>query len=155
MQDSESSKILIVDDEPFIRDIVSRWLQDERYECVSAASVDEAWKMLEEDTFSLVLLDIMMPEQAGIVLLHRMRERNMDVAVVMISGLEPDGMVEHTLECGAYTYLTKPFDKVDVVINVASALKRREEMLQAQDRQKRLEEHGPVISGSVVQLSSS
>ncbi len=140
MQDSQSTKILIVDDEPFIRDIVSRWLQDEGHECVSAANVAEAWKLLEKDTFSLMLLDIMMPEQAGIVLLHRMREKLMDVAVVMISGMDPEGMAEHTLEFGAHTYLPKPFDKVDIVINVASALKRREEMLQVRNRQKRLED---------------
>ena len=63
----------------------------------------------------------------------------MDIAVIMISGLDP-GIAKDTLELGAYTYLTKPFDQVDVVINVASALKRREEMLQARDRQKFLEE---------------
>ena len=139
MQETQSTKILIVDDEPHIRDIVSRWLKDEDYECVSAANVDEAWKILEEDTFSLMILDIMMPEKAGIVLLHKIRGQHMDVAVIMISGMEP-GIFKETLELGAYAYLAKPFDRVDVVINVASALKRREEVLQARDRQKSLEE---------------
>jgi len=139
MQETQSTKILIVDDEHYIRDIVSRWLKDEGYECVSAANVDEAWKILEEDTFSLMLLDIMMPDKAGVVLLYKIREKHMDIAVIMISGLDP-GIAKDTLELGAYTYLTKPFDQVDVVINVASALKRREEMLQARDRQKFLEE---------------
>jgi len=139
MQETQSTKILIVDDEHYIRDIVSRWLKDEGYECVSAANVDEAWKILEEDTFSLMLLDIMMPDKAGVVLLYKIREKHMDIAVIMISGLDP-GIAKDTLELGAYTYLTKPFDQVDVVINVASALKRREEMLQARDRQKLLEE---------------
>ena len=63
----------------------------------------------------------------------------MDVAVIMISGMEP-GIAKDTLKLGAYTYLTKPFDQVDVVINVASALKRREDMLQARDHQKLLAE---------------
>jgi len=139
MQETQSTKILIVDDEHYIRDIVSRWLEDEGYECVCAANVDEAWKILEEDTFSLMLLDIMMPEKAGVVLLHKIRENHMDVAVIMISGLDP-GVAKETLALGAYTFLTKPFDQVDIVINVASALKRREEMLQARDRQKFLEE---------------
>jgi DNA-binding NtrC family response regulator len=139
MLDSPLTKILVVDDEPFIRDIVSRWLQDEGHECVTAANVEEAWKILEEDTFSLMLLDIMMPEEVGIVLLHKIREKQMDLAVIMISGVEP-GIAKDTLELGAYMYLTKPFDKVDVVINVASALKRREEMLKARDCQKRLED---------------
>ena len=139
MQDGQSTKILIVDDEHYICDIVSRWLEDEGYECVSAANVDEAWKILEDDTFSLILLDIMMPEKAGVVLLHKIREKHMDVAVIMISGLDP-GVAKETLALGAHTFLTKPFDQVDIVINVASALKRREEMLQARDRQKFLEE---------------
>jgi DNA-binding response OmpR family regulator len=139
MQDSQSTQILIVDDEPHICDLVSRWLQDKGYECVTAANVDEAWKLLQEDTFSLILLDIMMPEKAGVVLLHKMRERHMDVAVVMISGMDPEGMAEHTLEFGAHTYLPKPFDKVDIVVNVASALKRREEMLIAREHEKQLE----------------
>ena len=139
MQETQSTKILVVDDEPHIRDIVSRWLQPEGYECVTAANVDEAWKILEENTFSLMLLDIRMPEKSGIVLLHRMREKHMDVAVIMISGVEP-GIAKDTLELGACMCLTKPFDKVDVVINVASALKRRKEMLKVRDCQKRLEE---------------
>ncbi len=139
MPESQSTKILIVDDEHYICDIVSRWLEDEGYQCVSAANVDEAWKTLEEDTFSLMLLDIILPEKAGIVLLHKIREKHMDVAVIMISGMEP-GVAKETLELGAHTFLTKPFDRVDVVINVASALKCREEMLQARDRQTFLEE---------------
>ena len=138
MPESQSTKVLIVDDEHYIRDIVSRWLEDEGYECVSAANVDEAWKILEEDTFSLMLLDIMMPEKAGIVLLHKIREKHMDVAVIMISGMDP-GVAQETLELGAQTYLTKPFDRVDIVINVASELKHREENLQARARQRFLE----------------
>lgn len=140
MQETQSNKILIVDDEPYICDIVSRWLQDEGYECVSAANVDEAWKILEEDTFSLMLLDIMMPEKPGMVLLYKIREKQLDVAVIIVTGLDSGGVATEVLECGAYAFVTKPLDRDEIVFNVVSALQRREEMLQVRDRQKFLEE---------------
>ena len=122
---TQKTKILIVDDEPYIREVLSRWLVKEGYHCVTAANVDQAWKVLTKNNIALILLDIMMPEQPGTVILHRVREKYPNVAVIMITALEK--LAAHILELGAYGYITKPFAREDILSNVASALQRREE----------------------------
>ena len=140
MTDSQPVKILIVDDEPPICDILSRWLEAEGYHCVSAANVEEAWKRLEEESFSLLLLDIMMPEKPGVVLLEMAREQHPEVAVIMVTGLDERNTAIDILRRGAYGYIMKPFDRDEIIINVANALQRRKAMLLARDYQQRLEE---------------
>lgn len=135
-----ATKILIVDDEFYIRDILSQWLTEEGYECVTAGNVDEACKLLTENSFSLALLDMMMPEKPGTVILHRLREDHPQVAVLMVTALDDPGISAETHRLGAYGYITKPFDRDEIVGNIASALRRREEMLQAGESQKRLEQ---------------
>jgi putative two-component system response regulator len=135
-----ATKILIVDDEFYIRDILSQWLTEEGYECVTAGNVDEACKLLTENSFSLALLDMMMPEKPGTVILHRLREDYPQVAVLMVTALDDPGISAETHRLGAYGYITKPFDRDEIVGNISSALRRREEMRQAGESQKRLEQ---------------
>ena len=130
MTQKTPTKILIVDDEPYIRDILFRWLVNEGYHCFTAANVDKAWKLLTRKNIALILLDIMLPEQPGTVILHRVREKYPDVAVVMVTGLDRRGMAAETLHLGAYTYITKPFDRNEIVIEITRALQHREERLQ-------------------------
>ncbi len=135
-----ATKILIVDDEFYIRDILSQWLTEEGYECVTAGDVDAACKLLSENSFSLALLDLMMPEKPGTVILHRLSEDHPQVAVLMVTALDDPGIAAETQRLGAYGYITKPFDRDEIVGNVASALRRREEALQAGESHKRLEQ---------------
>ena len=135
MTQEKSTQILIVDDEPYIRDILSRWLTGEGYHCITAADVDTAWELLAGNNIGLILLDMMIPEKSGLVLLHKVRKSHPDVIVLMISALNRQKLVTGTLELGAYGYITKPFDRDEIVDGVASALLHREEMLQARDSQ--------------------
>ena len=140
MTEKTATKILIVDDEFYIRDILSQWLTEEGYKCVTAGDVDEACKLLTENSFSLALLDLMMPEKPGTVILHRLREDHPQVAVLMVTALDDPGISAESHRLGAYGYITKPFDRDEIVGNVASALRRREEALQAGESHKRLEQ---------------
>ncbi len=140
MTQKTAIKILIVDDEFYIRDILSQWLTEEGYECVTAGDVDEACKLLAENSFSLALLDIMMHEKPGTVILQGLREDQPQVAVLMVTALDDPGIVAETDRFGASGYITKPFDRDEITGNVASALRRREETLQAGESQKRLEQ---------------
>lgn len=135
-----SGKILIVDDEPSIRKVLSRWLEKEGYECRSAANVEEACKLLKEDRFSLILLDLMMPGQSGEVLLSTVGEQYPDIAVVMATAIDSRGTALDLLRRGAFGYVIKPLDQREILVNVASALQRREAMLLARDYQKRLQD---------------
>ena len=113
-----SDKILIVDDEPSIRTVLSRWPEKEGYECRMAADVDEACTILEEESFSLIILDLMMPGQSGEVLLRTVTEQYPDIAVVMATGIDSRDTVLELLRLGAFGYVIKPLEQREILILV-------------------------------------
>ena len=139
--DSQSARhVLIVDDEPYLRELLARWLADDGFECTQAGDVLEAVCVLERQEFDLLLCDINMPGKSGIDLLVAALELYPCLAVLMITALDDRATAIRTLECGAFGYMIKPFDKNEMHINVANALERRR-LLQASRRyQERLEE---------------
>ncbi len=95
-------RILVVDDEPYICDLLSRWLTADGYRCESAYSGHDAVKTLESEDFHLVVSDIMMPECPEIDLLTIIRSLFSDVAVIMVTGVDDRKTAIMTLELGAY-----------------------------------------------------
>jgi len=135
----EAAKILVVDDEPHICQILWRWLTSDGYECVTAHSGEVARKLLESGNFQLVVSDIMMPGMSGIDLLSIIKTRFPDVAVIMATAVDDRNTATLSLELGAYGYVMKPFDKNDVLISVANALERRRLALLSQEYEHTLE----------------
>ncbi len=134
-------RILIVDDEPYICDILSRWLGGEGYQCEIATNAEEAWKLLEHGSFSLAVCDIKMPGKSGIELLTRVKGRFAhELAVIMVTGVDDRETAIQALELGAYGYVVKPFERNEVVINVVNALERRRLVLESLKYEQRLEE---------------
>ncbi|MBU0486144.1 MAG: response regulator [Proteobacteria bacterium] len=123
-------EILIVDDEKPVRDLLSRWLQGENYNCTTAASAMEALELLEHKSFSVLVSDINMPGMTGVELLEETRRKYSDMAVVMATAVDDRRISSRVLELGAYSYLIKPFDKSETVINIANAIRLRELELQ-------------------------
>ena len=116
--------VLVVDDEPDIRQVVSDILQDEGYEVTVAANAAEARTRYAGDTPDLVLLDIWMPDTDGIALLREWRDDQTTThpPVIMISG---HGTVETAVEAiriGAYDFLEKPLSTAKLLITVERAL---------------------------------
>ncbi|MFH0965065.1 MAG: HD domain-containing phosphohydrolase [Planctomycetota bacterium] len=140
MAPQNAVKILIVDDEPYIREILSRWLGAEGHECHTAATVDEGWDLLEKNGFSLIVTDIMMPGKSGIQLLTMAREHHSDVPVVMVTGVDDRKTAIRALELGAYGYVIKPFEQNEVVISVVNALERHRLLVSSREYEQRLEE---------------
>lgn len=132
-------RVLIVDDEIFVCEILSRWLTDDGYICESCSDPLEALAILAERDFALVLSDINMPEISGIELLESIRRYFPRVAVLMVTGMGDRQTAIKTLQAGAYGYVVKPFDQNEILINVANALERRRLVLQSEDYQHRLE----------------
>ena len=118
-------KILIVDDEPAIPNLLCRWLVSEGYDCVTASDGASALKSLEEGGVQLVLTDIMMPGMSGVDLLTVIRTLFQDVAVVMVTAVDDKDTGEMALDLGAFGYVTKPFDRNNIFITVKNALERR------------------------------
>ncbi len=126
--------ILIVDDEPDIRHIISDILVDEGYDAVGAENAEEARAVYRERSPDLVLLDIWMPDTDGISLLREWIEQGCTASVIMISG---HGTVETAVEAiriGAYDFLEKPLSTAKLLVTVQHALQHR----QLQQENKRL-----------------
>lgn len=134
-----NARILVVDDEPYIGELLSRWLSADGYQCETAHSGDDAVKALEAGSFHLVVSDIMMPGMSGIDLLTIIRSVFPDVAVIMVTGVDDRKTAIMTLELGAFGYVIKPFDRNEIVINVANALERRRLGLLSREHEQVLE----------------
>jgi len=117
-------RLLVVDDEPDLRTLYELTLLREGYDVECAGSVDEAWGMLAERPFHLVITDMRLPDGTGLDLLHRMETVGRgEKAMVITAYASPENAVE-ALKAGAYDYLTKPVDLRQFRAVVASALGR-------------------------------
>ena len=137
---TESVKeILVVDDEPLIREIIIRKLSEFGYIATPVENAFEALNKMREKSYPLVLSDIMMPGMDGIELLKRLRSLYPDTAVVMITAVSNVNIAIEALREGAYDYLIKPFNFEEVVLSVKNAFERRDLILENRLYQKHLE----------------
>jgi DNA-binding response OmpR family regulator len=115
--------ILVVDDEPIVREVVVRYLQREGFGTLEAGDGDAARELLERETPSLVVLDLMLPGTDGLELCRWLRGRS-EVPVIMLTALgeESDRIVG--LELGADDYVTKPFSPRELAVRVKAVLRR-------------------------------
>lgn len=133
-------RVLIVDDEPYIREILSRWLLAEGYACQQAADTQSALRALVAGTVELMISDIRMPGRSGLELLAEARVRFPDLAVIMLTAVDDRETAIRTLEAGAFGYVIKPFDRNELLISVVNAIERRRLTMLAVDYQHQLEE---------------
>ena len=132
-------RVLIVDDEPYIRELIQRCLELEGYECNTAPHAEAALAELDADAYQLLVSDIHMPGMSGMELLATVRTRHPDLAVLMVTGVDDRKVGIQALRLGAFGYLIKPFDVNELAINAANALQRRQLTLLSQATQDRLE----------------
>ena len=122
----QNDRILVVDDEETIREIVSSMLKGANFHPRQAASGIEALAILESgDEFDLVLSDLMMAEMDGIALLERSKERFPDMPFVMVTAMNDISVALQALRNGAYDYLLKPFEREQLLATVRRALEHR------------------------------
>ena len=123
-----TTTVLVVDDEPIVREVVVKYLAREGFRTIEAADGDAARAILERETPSLVVLDVMMPGTDGLTLCRWIRARS-DVPVILLTALgeEADRIVG--LELGADDYVTKPFSPRELVARVKAVLRRAEPAL--------------------------
>ncbi len=119
--------ILVVDDNPENREMLSRRLSREGYEVLGAAGGTEALATLGSAAVDLVLLDVMMPDINGYEVLKRLKadERLRDIPVLMISSLDEEESVARCIELGADDFLPKPFSPVVLRARVSACLDRK------------------------------
>src|SRR5580693_9901578 len=135
-----NDRILVVDDEETIREIVSSMLGGAHFQTRQAASGIEALSILESgDQFDLVLSDLMMAEMDGIALLERSKERYPDMPVVMVTAVHDISVALQALRNGAYDYLLKPFEREQLLNTVSRALENRRLKVENRNYQTNLE----------------
>jgi DNA-binding response OmpR family regulator len=117
------STILVVDDEPIVREVVVRYLERDGFRTLEASSGDEAQRLLEREPPALIVLDVMLPGIDGFELCRWIRSRS-DLPILMLTarGEEADRIVG--LELGADDYLTKPFSPRELAVRVRNLLRR-------------------------------
>jgi DNA-binding response OmpR family regulator len=117
--------VLVVDDEPIVRDVVVRYLRRDGHTTLEAADGIDARRMIEADEPNLVVLDVMLPGTDGLTLCRWIRERS-DIPVILLTarGDEADRIVG--LELGADDYVTKPFSPRELAARVRTVLRRSE-----------------------------
>ncbi|HET9545107.1 MAG TPA: response regulator transcription factor [Gaiellaceae bacterium] len=117
------STVLVVDDEPIVREVVVSYLRREGYRTLEAGDGHEARRLLEQGDPGLVVLDLMLPGIDGLQLCRWIRSRS-DVPVIMLTarGEETDRIVG--LELGADDYVTKPFSPRELAARVRAVLRR-------------------------------
>jgi len=119
-------KLLIVEDEPSLREIMVRTLRGERYVVEEAADYASALAKLEDYDYDCILLDIMLPGGSGLRLLERLKELRKSAGVIIISARDSlDDKVEG-LELGADDYLTKPFHLAELSARIRSVIRRHQ-----------------------------
>jgi cyclic di-GMP phosphodiesterase len=133
------TRILIVDDDASVRDVISVLLQEEGYDCRTASSAEAALDIAAAEAPPLVISDMKMPGRDGIWLLEAFRERYSETAVIMLTGY---GDTEAAVDClrrGAVDYLLKPPKLTDLIRAIERALAKRRIELARKRYQKKLE----------------
>ena len=124
------SKVLVVDDEKPISDIIKFNLTKEGYDVVTAADGREALDMYNDENPDLVLLDQMLPEVDGIEVLRQIRSKS-DIPVIMVTAKDSEIDKVLGLEMGADDYVTKPFSNRELVARVKANLRSRKSVAQS------------------------
>jgi Response regulators consisting of a CheY-like receiver domain and a winged-helix DNA-binding domain len=118
------NSILIVDDDPNIRELVSLFLQKDGLSCIEAENGKEAMDKLERQSVALIVLDIMMPEMDGWTFCKKVRESNSQLPILMLTAKGETMQKVKGFELGADDYLAKPFEPIELAMRVKALLKR-------------------------------
>jgi two-component system nitrogen regulation response regulator NtrX len=141
-------RVLVVDDEPGVREALTAILQDEGYAVSAVESGEDGIGALEGAPFDVVLLDVWLPGIDGIETLHEMRERSWDTPVVMISGHGTIETAVRATKLGAFDFVEKPLSLERVLLVLRNALRQRELERRSQRLLEQLARDTEIVGGS-------
>src|SRR4029077_6835536 len=117
-------RMLLVEDEKKVSDLVARALRAERYAVDVAADGERGWDLAQAYDYDLIILDLMLPSLSGAELLRRIRRRNEHVPILILTARDATEEKVPHFEAGADDYLTKPFAFAELVMRVKALLRR-------------------------------
>ena len=121
---STLNRLLIVDDEQSMRELLSIMLRKEGYEVVTADNGEKALKAVQNDIFDLVITDLKMPQMDGMTLLKAVKESSPDTIVIIITAFGTTEGAEKARLLGAYDYIGKPFNNDEIKLVIQNALEK-------------------------------
>ena len=121
---SFNENILVIDDDPDIREVLKDRLESSGFRVLVAASGKEGLELLEKQSPQLILLDIEMPAMSGLEVLKEIGKRELDITVVMITAYGTIERAVEAMKAGAYDFIPKPFEPDHVALIVQKALER-------------------------------
>ncbi len=121
-----SARILVVDDEDIVIKSCMRILEGGDFQIESSHDGREALRKIEENSYDVIILDIMMPNIGGLEVLRRVKETHPDIDVIMITGLSQIDTAVQAMKLGAFDYISKPFEPDELKLVVQRALERRQ-----------------------------
>ena len=120
----KQGRILIVDDQPAVLEVMKEILDSEGYQTVATSSGEEALQLANQ-AFDLLLADIVMPQMGGLELIRAFREVSPDTVPMLITGFASVETAREALDQGVYDYIVKPVDRDKLCNAVAKALARK------------------------------
>ncbi len=119
-----SKRVLIVDDEPIVRESIRDWLKAADYQVETAESGEEALKILENNDFGVIILDVRLPGKTGIKILREVKIVKPDIKSIIITAYPSSELADEARELGAIDYLIKPIAPDDLERLVQEALQK-------------------------------
>ena len=116
------AKILVIDDEKFIQEGCNRILTGEGYDVETSYTGQEGFKKMEEETYDLVITDLMMPGISGMEALKKIKKNDPDIGVIIITGYPTPETAVEAIKLGALDYLPKPFTPSELISVVKKAI---------------------------------
>ena len=136
-------RVLVIDDEPFARQVVRRFLENAGWDVIEAASSAEAWRHLSQGPEpDAILLDVLLDGENGLDFLERYRSDGGLVPVIVMTATEEVATVVRAMRNGAYDFLVKPADRERILTAVHNAAEKRELLKENQSLRKRVREEG-------------
>jgi two-component system response regulator AtoC len=137
----QPSKILVVDDDGDIRAQITRWLKSENYETDEAESGEQSLEKVKHQTYSVVLLDLKLPEMDGFKVLHQIRKEYPDTCVIILTAYAETENIKQALREGAFDFFEKPIKFNFLLPRIESAIEKfnatREQYYQSEEEQEK------------------
>lgn len=120
-----SAKIMLIEDDAYLREGLCELLEKEGYMVESACNCSEGRNIFNKSVFNLVILDVMLPDGNGLELCTEIRNQGNDVPILFLTACDEEFQIVRGLDAGADDYVTKPFRLLELLSRVRALLRRR------------------------------
>ena len=135
-----AARILVVDDEAHVRSMIAATLERQGYDVIQASGGREAMNAIEQESFELILTDIVMQDGNGLALLEHIHAESPSLPVIMVTAIQDISVAIDSMRRGAYDYVLKPFEREHLMATVQRALEHRQALQESRTYQQNLEQ---------------